>query len=528
MQISMAGGNGDISPSPREDNELATVAIIRVVREAVEATRRIEQVELDLNDQVHQARRCIQELKEKRDNFEEKVSGVSAQTGRSPGLPQEETGTNYNLLSADYTINPEPASETYYQPRTTSRSQANTAKRQQGTSSSSSSGSSSSTTGAKTSSPTTTGTTRPTTPEAATGDSPAQEEGFDVDAGFNELMAWTPPPGQEEEQDNALPSRTGVLRGLTSLEAGAPRAIPRANTAEMSALDEQEHHARTETEYNNYVYYQGAVQGTDAKHACHEATEDSREERNNDTYYQDYPLDSGRVEQRAASGDVGVAEAGPGAHQDKAEWRERWGYLYDNGAEPPAKGRRKGIMQKIKTAEFQSSTKIEALLQEIQKMQAADPSSKALVFSQFTRFLELIEWRLKREGISAATVLGSMPIVSRNNIIVSFQTEPSLKVLLISLKAGGEGLNLQAADHIFLMDPWWNPAAEAQAIQRAHRIGQTRPVKATRFVAANTIEEKIIELQEKKQTVFDCTVGNSNQALQRLTAEDIQFLFSSS
>ena len=77
-----------------------------------------------------------------------------------------------------------------------------------------------------------------------------------------------------------------MLRGLTSLEAGAPRAIPRANTAEMSALDEQEHHARTETEYNNYVYYQGAVQGTDAKHACHEATEDSREERNNDTYYQ--------------------------------------------------------------------------------------------------------------------------------------------------------------------------------------------------------------------------------------------------
>ncbi|CAE7669727.1 RAD16 [Symbiodinium pilosum] len=197
------------------------------------------------------------------------------------------------------------------------------------------------------------------------------------------------------------------------------------------------------------------------------------------------------------------------------------------GAAVLEKGRRKGIMQKIKTSEFQSSTKIEALLQEIQKMQQADPTSKALVFSQFSRFLELIEWRLKREGISAATVLGSMPIVSRNNIIVSFQTEPTLKVLLISLKAGGEGLNLQAADHIFLMDPWWNPAAEAQAIQRAHRIGQTRPVKATRFVAANTIEEKIIELQEKKQTVFDCTVGNSNQALQRLSAEDIQFLFSS-
>ncbi|CAJ1333233.1 unnamed protein product [Effrenium voratum] len=201
-------------------------------------------------------------------------------------------------------------------------------------------------------------------------------------------------------------------------------------------------------------------------------------------------------------------------------------------------------MQKIKTSEFRSSTKIEALMQEIKRMEEADSTSKALVFSQFTRFLEIIEWRLKREGISAATVLGSMPIVARNNIIVSFQTEPTLKVLLISLKAGGEGLNLQAADHIFLMDPWWNPAAEAQAIQRAHRIGQLRPVKAIRFVAAaafagpvgcglqaieaeaETIEEKIVELQEKKQTVFDCTVGNCNQALQRLSSEDIQFLFS--
>ncbi|CAJ1374471.1 unnamed protein product [Effrenium voratum] len=191
------------------------------------------------------------------------------------------------------------------------------------------------------------------------------------------------------------------------------------------------------------------------------------------------------------------------------------------------KGGRNSIMQKIKTSEFRSSTKIEALMQEIKRMEEADSTSKALVFSQFTRFLEIIEWRLKREGISAATVLGSMPIVARNNIIVSFQTEPTLKVLLISLKAGGEGLNLQAADHIFLMDPWWNPAAEAQAIQRAHRIGQLRPVKAIRFVAAETIEEKIVELQEKKQTVFDCTVGNCNQALQRLSSEDIQFLFSS-
>jgi len=185
----------------------------------------------------------------------------------------------------------------------------------------------------------------------------------------------------------------------------------------------------------------------------------------------------------------------------------------------------KSIMQRIKSSEFKSSTKIEALLQEIEKMAAADSRSKALVFSQFVSFLELIEFRLKREGVAAAKLLGNMSIASRNNIIISFQTDPSLKVLLISLKAGGEGLNLQAADHIFLMDPWWNPASELQAIQRAHRIGQTRPVYATRFVATDTIEDKIIELQQKKQSVFDCTVGGSNTALQRLTADDIKFLF---
>jgi len=186
----------------------------------------------------------------------------------------------------------------------------------------------------------------------------------------------------------------------------------------------------------------------------------------------------------------------------------------------------RNIMQHIKSSEFRTSTKIEALLQEIQRMQTANPCSKALVFSQFTKFLELIEWRLKRDGISAAKLTGTIPLVARNNIIISFQTDPTLKVLLISLKAGGEGLNLQAADHIFLMDPWWNPASELQAIQRAHRIGQTRPVRAVRFVTSDTIEEKIVELQQKKQSVFDCTVGSNNQALQKLTAEDIRFLFS--
>jgi len=218
------------------------------------------------------------------------------------------------------------------------------------------------------------------------------------------------------------------------------------------------------------------------------------------------------------------------SHEDEvAEGAPRRDAVYDEAPDDPVSSSHttasRSIMSRIKVSEFQTSTKIEALLQEIRKMTAADSTSKALVFSQFVSFLELIEYRLKREGVSCAKLTGSMPVVSRNNILISFQADPTLTVLLISLKAGGEGLNLQAADHIFIMDPWWNPAAESQAIQRAHRIGQTRPVKATRFVTSGTIEEKIVELQEKKQNVFDCTVGGSNQAMSRLTTEDIRFLF---
>merc|ERR1712176_1738921 len=176
-------------------------------------------------------------------------------------------------------------------------------------------------------------------------------------------------------------------------------------------------------------------------------------------------------------------------------------------------------------AEFQSSTKLEALVQEIQRMQAKSSNSKALVFSQFTRFLSMIEWRLKHEGVGAAKLVGTLSIESRHEILSAFHKNASLKVLLISLKCGGEGLNLQDADHIFLMDPWWNPASELQAIQRAHRIGQTREVVAKRFILKGTIEEKILELQEKKQAVFDATVGKKDAAWGRLDAEDLKYLF---
>merc|ERR1719305_144729 len=125
-------------------------------------------------------------------------------------------------------------------------------------------------------------------------------------------------------------------------------------------------------------------------------------------------------------------------------------------------------------------------------MMKADTTHKGVIFSQFGAMLEIIEFALKRAGISCVVFRGGMTMQARDDALAAFNNDPSLKVILISLKAGGEGLNLQVANHVFLLDPWWNPAGEMQAIQRAHRIGQTRPVIAVRFLTKNTIEEKII------------------------------------
>jgi len=132
---------------------------------------------------------------------------------------------------------------------------------------------------------------------------------------------------------------------------------------------------------------------------------------------------------------------------------------------------------------------------------------------------------MKSAGISCVIFRGGMSMQAREDALAAFNNDPNLKVILISLKAGGEGLNLQVANHVFLLDPWWNPACEMQAIQRAHRIGQTKAVKAVRFITADTIEEKIIKLQEKKQLVFDASIDGSAASLGKLTEQDLRFLF---
>jgi SNF2 family DNA or RNA helicase len=146
-----------------------------------------------------------------------------------------------------------------------------------------------------------------------------------------------------------------------------------------------------------------------------------------------------------------------------------------------------------------------------------------LIFSQFTEFLALAAGRLKKAGIAYAYLDGKTR--DRGAAVDEFQGGGK-GVFLISLKAGGTGLNLVNADYVFLLDPWWNPAVEQQAIDRAHRIGQSRPVTAYRLVTKGSIEEKILELQERKRSLADSILGGEGLDLRSLKREDLEFLLS--
>ncbi|KNH06181.1 DNA repair protein [Perkinsela sp. CCAP 1560/4] len=184
---------------------------------------------------------------------------------------------------------------------------------------------------------------------------------------------------------------------------------------------------------------------------------------------------------------------------------------------------RRNIIQRIDINEFKSSSKLDAVINFIGKIPAGE---KAIIFSQYASMLDLIEWRLEKQNYKTAKLLGSMPLVMRSSMLKRFREEKSeLRIMLISLRAGGEGLNLQVANHIILIDPWWNPAVEWQAIQRVHRIGQTKEVSATRFICKDTIEDRMIELQDKKMLVFEGTIDSNQCSIAKLNSEDLSFLF---
>ena len=167
-----------------------------------------------------------------------------------------------------------------------------------------------------------------------------------------------------------------------------------------------------------------------------------------------------------------------------------------------------------------SSVKRDYLVQQLPNL--LEKGHRVLVFSQFTGYLKSISARLAEEGIGHLYLDGSTR--NRAEVIEAF-TSGQEPVFLISLKAGGFGLNLTEADHVFIMDPWWNPTAEQQAVDRIHRIGQDKEVHVYRLVAEGTIEEKVMQLKDSKAALFDAVVGEGEFASAAVTAEDVRELF---
>ncbi len=179
-----------------------------------------------------------------------------------------------------------------------------------------------------------------------------------------------------------------------------------------------------------------------------------------------------------------------------------------------------GLIDKKRTAE--PAAKLDMLMPTLTETIAE--GHKVLVFSQFTSFLAILREQLRAEGIDHEYLDGKTR--DRQSCVERFQTSPHCKLFLISLKAGGLGLNLTAAEYVFLLDPWWNPAVESQAIDRAHRIGQSRRVFAYRLIARDTVEEKVLALQETKRDLADAILNEDNRTLRNLTREDLELLLS--
>jgi len=164
----------------------------------------------------------------------------------------------------------------------------------------------------------------------------------------------------------------------------------------------------------------------------------------------------------------------------------------------------------------EQSIKIDMLMEQIEEK---SPNHKILVFSQFVSMLDLIRKALNQRKIGYSYLTGSTR--DRAAVVNAFQKEADKRVFLISLKAGGTGLNLTAADYVYLMDPWWNPAVENQAIDRVHRIGQEKHVVAVRLVCTDTLEEKMLTLQQKKQVLFQQLIQPDEGMIQKLSKSDL-------
>ncbi|KAL0943664.1 DNA repair protein rad16 [Colletotrichum truncatum] len=187
--------------------------------------------------------------------------------------------------------------------------------------------------------------------------------------------------------------------------------------------------------------------------------------------------------------------------------------------------KKSSIINRIKMENWTSSSKIELLVHELHRLRSDNASHKSIIFSQFSSMLQLIEWRLRRAGITTVMLDGSMNPAQRQASINHFMTKPEVECFLVSLKAGGVALNLTEASRVFIVDPWWNPAAEWQSADRCHRIGQTRPCTITRLCIEDSVESRMVLIQEKKTNMINSTVNADEKAMESLSPEDMQFLF---
>ncbi|KAG5972105.1 hypothetical protein E4U55_000904 [Claviceps digitariae] len=187
--------------------------------------------------------------------------------------------------------------------------------------------------------------------------------------------------------------------------------------------------------------------------------------------------------------------------------------------------KKSSIINRIKMENWVSSSKIELLVHDLHKLRSDNASHKSIIFSQFTTMLQLIEWRLRRAGITTVMLDGSMTPAQRQASIEHFMANVDVECFLVSLKAGGVALNLTEASRVFIVDPWWNPAAEWQSADRCHRIGQTRPCTITRLCIEDSVESRMVLIQEKKTNMIHSTINADDKAMESLTPEDMQFLF---
>jgi non-specific serine/threonine protein kinase len=168
------------------------------------------------------------------------------------------------------------------------------------------------------------------------------------------------------------------------------------------------------------------------------------------------------------------------------------------------------------------SGKLDTLIESLTTLRAE--GHKVLVFSQFVSVLRIVEEELDKLGLRYVILEGKTR--DRTTPVDQFQSDPNIPFFLISLKAGGVGLNLTAADYVIQIDPWWNPAVEAQASDRAHRIGQERPVFVYKLVSEQSVEEKILRLQDRKRDLVDQLIQSEAGLFKSLTVDDVWDLFS--